>query len=80
MNDLWDVQVVFREISQLSTPRTRIIINTYSRLWELPLALAQWRNLATPVLNQNWLTVEDITGLLNLADFEVMAFPLFRPH
>jgi hypothetical protein len=72
VNDLWDVQVVFDEIAQLSTPRTRIIINTYSRLWELPLALAQWRNLATPVLNQNWLTVEDITGLLNLADFEVI--------
>ncbi len=72
VNDLWDVQAVFKEIAQLSTPRTRIIINTYSRLWELPLALAQWRNLATPVLNQNWLTVEDITGLLNLADFEVI--------
>jgi ubiquinone/menaquinone biosynthesis C-methylase UbiE len=72
VNDLWDVQVVFDEIAQLSTPRTRIIINTYSRLWELPLALAQRRNLATQVLNQNWLTVEDITGLLNLADFEVI--------
>ena len=72
VNDLWDVQAVFKEIAQLCTPRTRIIINTYSRLWELPLGLAQWRNLATPVLNQNWLTVEDIAGLLNLADFEVI--------
>jgi ubiquinone/menaquinone biosynthesis C-methylase UbiE len=72
VNDLWDVQAVFKEIAQLSAPGTRIIINTYSRLWELPLALAQRRNLATPVLNQNWLTVEDITSLLNLADFEVI--------
>ena len=72
VNDLWNVQAVFQEIARLSTPRTRIIINTYSRLWELPLALAQRRNLATPVLNQNWLTVEDIAGLLNLADFEVI--------
>ncbi|MGB6279020.1 MAG: glycosyltransferase, partial [Syntrophobacteria bacterium] len=72
INDLWDVQTVFQEIAPLSTPRTRVIINTYSRLWELPLALAQRRNLATPVLNQNWLTVEDTTGLLNLADFEVI--------
>lgn len=72
VNDLWDVQAVLKEIAHLSTPRTRIIINTYSRLWEVPLALAQRRNLATPVLNQNWLTVEDITSLLNLADFEVI--------
>jgi SAM-dependent methyltransferase len=72
INDLWDVQTVFQEIAPLSTPRTRVIINTYSRLWELPLALAQRRNLATPLLSQNWLTVEDTTGLLNLADFEVI--------
>jgi SAM-dependent methyltransferase len=72
INDLWNVQTVFKEIARLSTPRTRIVINTYSRLWELPLALAQRRDLTTPLLNQNWLTVEDTTGLLNLADFEVI--------
>jgi ubiquinone/menaquinone biosynthesis C-methylase UbiE len=72
VNDLWDVQTVFNEIGRLATPRTRIIINTYSSLWELPLALAQRLDLATPVLGQNWLTVEDISGLLSLADFEVI--------
>jgi ubiquinone/menaquinone biosynthesis C-methylase UbiE len=72
INDLWDVQIVLQEIGRLVTPGTRIIINTYSRLWELPLALAQRLDAATPVLGQNWLTVEDISGLLNLADFEVV--------
>jgi SAM-dependent methyltransferase len=71
-NDLWDVQTVFSEIWRLATPRTRLIINTYSHLWELPLVLAQRLGLATPVLGQNWLTVEDISGLLSLADFEVI--------
>ena len=85
VNDLWDVQTVLQEISRLSTPRTRIIINTYSRLWELPLALAQRLGLATPLLNQNWLTVEDTTGLLSLADIEVIRhweeflWPLYTP-
>jgi len=32
VNDLWDVQTVFEEIRKITTPRTRIIINTYSRL------------------------------------------------
>jgi len=72
LNDLWDVQAVFEEIRKVSTPRTRIIINTYSRLWELPLKMAQHLGLATPLLPQNWLTVEDLTGLLNVTDMAVI--------
>jgi glycosyltransferase involved in cell wall biosynthesis len=41
-------------------------------LWELPLWLAERLGLATPKLGQNWLTVEDISGLLSLTDFEVI--------
>lgn len=72
VNDLWDVQQVLEQISPLTTPNTRIILNFYSRLWELPLALASQLQLAHPTLYQNWLTVEDIDGLLQLADFEVI--------
>lgn len=72
VNDLWDVQAVFEQVRRLATPRTRIILNTYSRLWELPLGVAQRLGLGTPTLHQNWLTVEDVTGLLRLADFEVI--------
>ena len=72
VNDLWDVQTVFQKLSKLSTDRTRVIINLYSRLWELPLSAAKRIGLAKPVLYQNWLTVEDVTGLLRLANFEVI--------
>ena len=72
LNDLWDVQVIFERLAALSSPDTRIILNSYSRLWELPLALAKRLGLAKPTLYQNWLTVDDITNLLNLADFEVV--------
>jgi ubiquinone/menaquinone biosynthesis C-methylase UbiE len=70
VNDLWDVQLVFEQMRKLATPQTRVIINTYSRLWELPLSAARRSGLATPSLTENWLTVEDIEGLLNLAEFE----------
>ena len=40
VNDLWDVQTVFEQIGPLTTPHTRIILNSYSRLWELPLLLS----------------------------------------
>ncbi|HPX51304.1 MAG TPA: glycosyltransferase family 2 protein, partial [Deltaproteobacteria bacterium] len=70
VNDLWDVQAVLSGLDRLCSPRTRIVINTYSRVWELPLRLTQKLGLSTPLLAQNWLTVEDICNLLHLAGYE----------
>jgi len=72
LNDLWDVQKVFQKIKPLTTPRTRILINSYSKLWENPLALTRWLRMSRPSLAQNWFSVEDITNLLSLSDFEVI--------
>ena len=72
LNDIWDVQVVLEQLSLLSHPHTRIILNNYSRLWEQPLSLVKRLGLAKPVLFQNWLTVESTENLLNLANFEVI--------
>jgi len=72
LNDLWDVQTVLQQVARLATSRTRLIINSYSRLWELPLALAERLGLANPTLYQNWLTVEDVVNLLYLTDFEIV--------
>jgi ubiquinone/menaquinone biosynthesis C-methylase UbiE len=85
INDLWDVQTVFERIRALSHPETRIILNSYSRLWEMPLELTKRLQLANPTLYQNWLTVQDISHLLYLADFEIIRsqseilFPLDVP-
>ena len=70
VNELWDVQRVFERLVPLCTARTRLIVNTYSRLWELPLALVRRLGLATPVLGQNWLTTDDVVNMLDLAGFE----------
>jgi len=72
INDLWDVQTVLQQVARLATSHTRLIINSYSRLWELPLALVERLGLANPTLYQNWLTVEDIYNLLVLTSFEVV--------
>lgn len=72
VNDLWDVQRVFEQLVPLCHSRTRIIINFYSHLWQLPLSIAQFFDLANRNLEQNWLTREDITGMLHLAGFEVV--------
>ena len=72
VNDLWDVQRVFEQIRPLCHPRTRILMNFYSRLWQAPLNVARRLNLATSNLYQNWLTREDIQALLVLAGFEAI--------
>ena len=72
VNDLWDVQRVFEQLQPLCAAQTRIILNFYSRLWQVPLSIARRLNLAGPTLFQNWLTREDIHTLLRLADFEAV--------
>jgi ubiquinone/menaquinone biosynthesis C-methylase UbiE len=72
VNDLWDVQRVFEQIKRLCHPRTRILLNFYSRLWQAPLGIARRLNLATSNLYQNWLTRDDINALLVLAGFETI--------
>ena len=72
VNDVWDVQRVLQEVRRLCIPSTRLIINVYSGLWQLPLAVAQWVNLASATLPQNWLTPDDARGMLNLAGFDVI--------
>jgi SAM-dependent methyltransferase len=72
VNDLWDVQEVLCQATRLCSPHTRVILNFYSRVWELPLAVAKRLGLARPRLEQNWLTTEDVANLFHLAGFEVM--------
>lgn len=73
VNDLWDVRQVFQQLAPLCHARTRIFIDFYSRVWELPLRLARRLGLATPVLTQNWLTCEDVENLLELVNLEPLS-------
>jgi SAM-dependent methyltransferase len=72
LNDLWDVERIFKEVERLSGPRTRVWITSYSRLWEPVLSLAAGLGLAYPSLHQNWLTTEDIGNLLYLTGFQLV--------
>ena len=72
VNDLWDVQDAFQQIQRLCLPSTRVLVNFYSGLWQIPLAAAQRFDLAAPMLPQNWLTPEDLRNMLSLAGFETV--------
>jgi SAM-dependent methyltransferase len=71
VNDLWDVEVTFRQLERVTRPDSRLVLNFYSRLWEVPLDLTRTLGLSKPLLEQNWLTVQDIDNLLRLANFEI---------
>ncbi len=72
VNDLWDVQTVFESLRRLSHARTRVIINFYSNLWRVPLAIVKFLGKGAELLEQNWLAQHDVINLLNLAGFEVI--------
>ena len=71
LNDLWDVQTLFEKIEKIATADTLLVINNYSRVWELPLRLAQQLGFTSPQLPQNWFTPRDIKSLLTLSGFSV---------
>ncbi len=72
VNDVWDVQQVFSNALRHAHAGTRIIINSYSRLWEGPRRIAEMTGFAKKQPLQNWLTREDLENLLYLADYEVI--------
>ncbi|MDZ4158751.1 MAG: glycosyltransferase [Anaerolineaceae bacterium] len=72
INDFWDVQRVFEKLAGVCHPGTRLVLNYYSRLWELPLRVARNLNVAIHTLYHNWLTGQDTSNQLYLAGFEVI--------
>lgn len=70
INDLWDVQKIFQILVNFSHNRTRVILNSYSRLWQIPLYWAETLGLKNRTLAQNWFTIEDVQNLYKLTDYE----------
>jgi ubiquinone/menaquinone biosynthesis C-methylase UbiE len=70
VNDLWDIQKVLDALLPFCHSETRIIVNFYSHLWNLPLSLAQKLNLANERLPQNWFTPQDMRNLLEITGIE----------
>ncbi|MGM4918940.1 glycosyltransferase [Tardiphaga sp. 813_E8_N1_3] len=73
VDDLWDVEAALRNLAGQISPDTRVIINSYSKIWEWPLWLARKFRLATPLLRQNWLSPHDIQNIARLAGFECVS-------
>ena len=67
-----DCQRALINLHPLCTPDTRLIISYYSKLWEPVLLTAELVGAKMPQPEQNWLSTEDICGLLQLSQFDVI--------
>ena len=72
VNDIWDVQSLLEQLQPYCNPNSRIVFNFFSHLWSLPIGFARYLGLATPNLNQNWLTKLDMENLLAISNFETL--------
>ena len=85
VNDLWDVQHVLEQLALYCNEKTRIIVNFYSHLWNIPMEIAKKIGIATPSLSQNWLTNHDLNNLLGISNFqpirkwEEIVVPIYIP-
>jgi len=73
VNDIWDVQEVFAQLSRLCHERTRVIMNSLQAGYgSCRSSLGKTRFGQKRKMHQNWLTIDDISEILNLADLEVI--------
>jgi len=65
-----DCENAFINLHSLCTPDTRIILSCYSWFWEPLFQIGEKLKLKMPSIEMNWLSTEDASGFLHLADFE----------
>lgn len=69
---LWDVQSTFKSLKKVCGKNTKIIISSYNYLWEPFLKFAEFLGLKHRQPDQNWFSMKDISGLLDLEGFETI--------
>jgi SAM-dependent methyltransferase len=69
---LTDVQRVFEQLHAVSHPRTRLLVYSYSRLWQPVFRLAEAVGLRMRQPSDSWLPPEEVRHMLGLSDWEVV--------
>jgi SAM-dependent methyltransferase len=69
---LTDVQAALDALHAVSHARTRVLVYSYSRLWQPLLRLAEMLGMKHRQPPEAWLPPEEIETMISLADFEVV--------
>lgn len=73
LGSLPDVQVFLQQLQKSAHPGTRLHLSTLNAVWELPLQWARRLGIIPRVPPANWLSHDDISNLLELAGWEIVA-------
>jgi SAM-dependent methyltransferase len=85
IGDVADVQKCVSRLHAATDRHTRLLVYKYNHLWQPAVSLAERLGLKTPSLEQNWLSEQDLMGILTLAGFEwlrtyrIVLLPKFVP-
>jgi SAM-dependent methyltransferase len=72
VGELADVLATFKRLRPLVRPDTRLVIIYYNHLWEPLVGPAARLGMKLDNPTQNWLSLPDLRGFLQLAGFEVV--------
>ncbi len=64
-----DAQRLLQQLHKVTHPESRLIINFFSSLWRPPLAVARWFGLRAHLPQSSWMSPNDVSNLLQLADW-----------
>lgn len=70
VTQLEDVQATLEALQAVCHRRTRILVYSYSRLWQPAFTLAEALGLKLRLPSESWLPPEEVRHMLRLADFE----------
>jgi SAM-dependent methyltransferase/GT2 family glycosyltransferase len=68
-----DLLAIFQNAVQMTHPRSRLVVHSYSWVWRPVIRLAELLRLKPRKPLRNWVSPEDIRNLLDLAGFEVVS-------
>ena len=69
---VYDLLALFERVAAHSHPHTRIVVNSYSRVWRPIIRLAELLHLKPAKPIRNWVSPQDVRNLLELSGFDVV--------
>jgi len=69
ITDTVDVMAALRNLKKCCRPQTRLIIHSYNHLWEPLITLADKLHLKMPLVEQSWLSENDLRNMLSLSGY-----------
>jgi SAM-dependent methyltransferase len=70
LGDLTSIQTVLEYLQGMCHSQTKIILSFHNYLWEPILYLAEHCGQRRPQLPQSWLSINDVTNLLNITGYQ----------